>query len=151
MTHTHSTSLPGGDPELVGIDERDALFIAYLEDDLPEEERQEFRARLERDAQLRREFEDFADIMGGVQDLPFEFAPPDFVEQVQGRIRTRSKGRFFADNLLYGSRMPYEAIAVVMIAVMAAAWLLMGTPKDRQLRDADIQVPPRLETNKPDK
>lgn len=144
--HVQSTSSPGGEPELADLDERDALFIAFLEGDLPEDRRAEFEAELDRDAELRREFEEFADIMGGVQSLPFEFAPPDFVEQVQGRIRSRSKGRFFAENFLYNTRMPYEAIAVVMIAVMAAAWLLMGTPKDRNLRDAGVEIPPKLKT-----
>ena len=144
--HVHPTSSPGAEPGLAEIDERDALFIAFLEGDLPEERRAQFEAELDRDAELRREFDEFADIMGGVRELPFEFAPPDFVEQVQGRIRSRSKGRFFAENFLYNTRMPYEAIAVVMIAVMAAAWLLMGTPKDRNMHDADAEIPPKLKT-----
>ncbi len=146
--HVHPTSSPGGEPELSDIDERDALFIAFLEGDLPEERREEFEAELDRDAQLRREFESFADIMGGVQSLPFEFAPPDFVDKVQGRIRKRSKGRFFAENFLYNTRVPYEAIAVVMIIVMAAAWMLMGVPKDRNLKTAEVDIPPKLETNR---
>lgn len=146
--HIHPTSTPGGEPELSEIDERDALFIAFLEGDLPEDRREAFEVELERDAQLRRDFESFAEIMGGVQSLPFEFAPPDFVDKVQGRIRRRSKGRFFAENFLYSTRMPYEAIAVVMIAVMAAAWMLMGVPKDRQMKTAEVDIPPKLETNR---
>lgn len=144
--HVHPTSTPGGEPELSEIDERDALFIAFLEGDLPDERREAFEAELERDAELRQDFESFADIMGGVQTLPFEFAPPDFVDKVQGRIRKRSKGRFFTENFLYSTRMPYEAIAVVMIAVMAAAWMLMGVPKDRNMKTAEVNIPPKLET-----
>jgi anti-sigma factor RsiW len=144
MIQTRSTS-PGGEPELGDIDERDALFIAYLEGDLSDEQSREFRAELDEDAELRQEFEHFANIVGGVKELPFEFAPPDFVQGVQKRLRTRSRGRFFADSFLYGSRMPYEAIAVVMIIVMAAAWMLMETPKDRNLRDVELQTTPRLE------
>ena len=148
MSDVHSTSPSAGEPELGGLDERDQTFIAFLEGDLSEAKQREFRSQLAQDDELRREFEQFSDIMGGVQNLPFEFAPPDFVDKVRTRIRVRSKGRFFGENLLYSSRMPYEAIAVVMIAVMAAAWLLMGTPKDRHLQNADpdLQVPPRLET-----
>ncbi len=146
MMRAPATSPPGDPPELDALDERDALFIAYLEGDLTDDERAEFRAELDHDAQLRHDFEQFADVMGGMQSLPFEFAPPDFVEQVQGRIRSRSQGRFFADSLLFSSRTPYEAIAVVMIAVMAAAWMLMGKPKDHNLRDVDVQVAPKLET-----
>jgi anti-sigma factor RsiW len=145
MMNVHLTS-SGGEPDFSDIDERDAQFIAFLEGDLSEQEREEFEVELERDVALRREFDQFADIMNGMQSLPFEFAPPDFVENVQRRIRKRSRGRFFAENFLYNTRMPYEAIAVVMIAVMAAAWMLMGVPKDRNLQTADVEIPPKLET-----
>jgi anti-sigma factor RsiW len=144
--HVHPTSSPGGEPDFSDIDERDAQFIAFLEGDLSEQEQEEFRAELERDDELRREFDQFADIMSGMQSLPFEFAPPDFVDKVESRIRKRSRGQFFTDNILLSTRMPYEAIAVVMIAVMAAAWMLMGVPKDRNLRNADVDIPPKLET-----
>lgn len=146
MSTMHPTSPAGGEPELADIDERDALFIAYLEGDLSEDERREFRDELAADDELRRDFEQFEEIMGGMQSLPIEFAPPDFVERVEGRIRSRSKGRFFADSFLYTARIPYEAIAVVMIIVMAAAWLLMEAPKDRGMQDAEVSVAPRLET-----
>jgi anti-sigma factor RsiW len=144
--HVHPTSSPGGEPDLSDIDERDARFIACLEGDLSDDEQSEFRAELERDPELRREFDRFADIMKGMQSLPFEFAPPDFVDKVESRIRKRSRGHFFRDNVLLSTRMPYEAIAVVMIAVMAAAWILMGVPKDRNLKNAEMDIPPTLET-----
>lgn len=150
MMRAPPTSPAGGEPgldELDALDERDALFIAYLEGDLSEAERDEFRAEMDADAQLRHDFEQFAEIMGGMQSLPFEFAPPDFVDKVQGRIRSRSQGRFFVDNFLYSTRIPYEGIAVVMIVVMAAAWILMGKPKDRDIHDVDVHLPPKLETN----
>lgn len=126
------------------VSERDATFIAYIEGDLSERERAEFRARLEDDPELERELEDFAAVVDGVRNLPFQFAPDDFVDNVTNRIRKRSSGRFFDESFLYSTRTPYEAIAVVMIAVMAAAWILMGMPRDRNMKD--IEIEPRLDT-----
>jgi anti-sigma factor RsiW len=126
------------------VSERDARFIAYLEGDLSESEKQEFRAELDEDPELEQEFEDFAAVVDGVRGLPFQFAPDDFVDNVTSRIRTRSRGRFFDDSFLYSTRTPYEAIAVVMIAVMAAAWILMDMPRDRNMKD--IEIEPRLDT-----
>ncbi|MGM0554804.1 MAG: hypothetical protein ACQEVA_00310 [Myxococcota bacterium] len=132
------------DLELGDVDERDAKFIAYLEGDLSEREREEFREELDQDPQLERDFEDFRAVVDGVRGLPFQFAPDDFVDNVTNRIRRRSSGRFFAESFLYSTRTPYEAIAVVMIAVMAAAWILMDMPRDRNMKD--IEVEPRLDT-----
>lgn len=133
-----------GDFELADVSDRDAKFIAYLEGDLSDRERREFREQLENDPQLEEEFDEFAAVVDGVRSLPFEFAPDDFVDSVTNRIRSRSRGRFFDESFLYSTRTPYEAIAVVMIAVMAAAWVLMGMPRDRGLEDIEIQ--PRLDT-----
>lgn len=135
----------GAELDLSGIDERDVRFIAYLEGDLTPGEREAFEAELDDDAELRADYETFADIMGASQSLPFEFAPDDFVERVQSRIRSRSAGRFFEERWLHSTRVPYEAIAVVMIAIMAAAYILMGAPSDAGLKGMpDVEVP--LET-----
>lgn len=130
--------------ELGDVSERDATFIAYLEGDLDEREREEFRAELDEDPELEREFDEFRAVVDGVRGLPFQFAPDDFVDNVTNRIRSRSRGRFFDESFLYSTRTPYEAIAVVMIAVMAAAWILMDMPRDRNMKD--IEIEPRLDT-----
>lgn len=127
------------------LSEQDLLFNAYLDDELSADERAEFTQRLESDPDFARAWESFSSVMGAVQGLPFEFAPPDFVQNVQGRIRTRSRGRFFAEELLFKSRVPYEVVALVMIIVMAAAYLFMGAPPDKQMQDVKLPEAPRLQ------
>ena len=126
------------------IEELDLFFNAYFEGDLTREEREDFERRLESDEPFRSQYNEFVNIMGGLRALPFEFAPDDFVERVESRIRTRSAGRFFADNYFYRARVPYEVIAIVMIVVMAAAYMMMEVPKDRDLRTGDVTVDRRL-------
>ena len=140
----NETPMPGGFDE--ELSEQDMLFNAYLEDDLADDERAEFDRRLADDPDFARAYEQFTDVVGSLGDLPFEFAPPDFVERVQTRIRTRSRGRFFAEEFLFKTRIPYEVVAIVMIIVMAAAYLFMGAPPDKQMQDVDVQTPPRLDT-----
>jgi len=121
-------------------EEQDLLFNAYFEGDLTAQEREEFEAKLDEDDGFRRDYDEFVGIMSGLRTLPFEFAPDDFVDKVESRIRRRSKGRFFAENYLYTSRVPYEVIALVMMVVMAAAWMMMEAPRDSGLRTADLTI-----------
>jgi len=128
------------------ISERDRLFNAYYENELDEAARADFEDRIESDEEFAEAYHAFFEVMGGLRELPFEFAPDDFVERVQSRIRTRSHGRFFAEELLFKTRIPYEVVAIVMIIVMAAAYLFMGTPPDRGMQDVDpAQAHPRLD------
>lgn len=124
------------------LSEQDLLFNAYLDGELDRSEKEDFARRLETDPEFRKAWQDFERIMGGIRRLPMEFAPDDFVEQVRGRIRTRSNGRFFAENLLFKDRMPYEVVAVVMLIVMAAAYLFFGAPHDSRMQDVKVPEPP---------
>ena len=128
------------DSPLSPEEELDLLFHASFEGELNAQERADFELRLERDPDFARAYEEFVTIMGGLRSLPFEFAPEDFVDKVQSRLRTRSRGRFFAEHYLYRSRVPYEVIAIVMIAIMAAAYLMMEPTTDKHLRDGDLRV-----------
>lgn len=144
MTQTYPYPMPmspGVGPEGMSSEEEelDLLFNAYFEGELTPEERADFDAKLEQDPQFAQSYEEFVTIMGGLRNLPFEFAPDDFMERVQSRMRTRSRGRFFADNYLYRSRIPYEVIAIVMIAIMGAAYMMMEPSTDKNLRD-DLKV-----------
>ncbi len=112
------------------LSEQDILFNAWLDDELDDDERQAFQHRLDNDSEFKQAHERFVSVMQVVRKIPFEFAPDDFVDNVQGFIRQRSRGRFFADNFLTQQRMPYEVVAVVMMLVMAAVYILMEAPPD---------------------
>jgi len=57
-------------------------------------------------------------------------APPpadDFLRGVQKRIRTRSKGKFYADGWsTSSSRVSYMVVAVAMLLVIAIAYFALG-------------------------
>ena len=131
--------------ERLGLSEQDLLFNAYLDGELTEAQRLAFERRLSEDVDLGRAFDAFTDVMGGLHGLPFEFAPDDFVHKVQSRMRARSQGRFFGEELLYRTRVPYEVLAIVMILVMCAAYLMMEKPTDRNLH-GDLTLDPSYPT-----
>lgn len=121
------------------LDAQDILFNDYFDGELSEEEQREFKARLDADENFRKEYKQFFDIMGGLRAMPFEFAPDDFENQVRSKIRSRSKGRFFADNFLLTSRVPYEVVGIVMIIVMISAYFMMGIPYNQKIQDLNIR------------
>ena|SRR5690554_3214999 len=132
---------------LEDIAARDMQFIAYLEDDLSAEERNEFRAQLLSDPELRREFEAFREIMGATRALKVERVPADFLDNIQARIRNESNGRFFNPRAMSRSFIPYEAVSAAMILLMAAAWIALGTPRDHRIQRVDVTTPPQLHTS----
>jgi hypothetical protein len=53
--------------------------------------------------------------------------PQDFLRGVQKRIRTRSKGKFYADGWSTSSpRVSYMLIALVMLIIVALAYFVLG-------------------------
>ncbi len=112
------------------LSEQDILFNAWLDGELDDAERDDFQRRLDTDPEFKHAHERFVSVMQVVRKIPFEFAPDDFVDNVQGYIRQRSRGRFFTDSYLNQQRMPYEVVAVVMMLVMAAVYILMEAPHD---------------------
>ena len=52
---------------------------------------------------------------------------PDFLRGVQKRIRTRSRGKFYADGWSVSSpRASYTLIALVMLIVVGIAYFVLG-------------------------
>jgi ferric-dicitrate binding protein FerR (iron transport regulator) len=138
--------LAEGDEELDALDAQDALFCAYFDGELGAAERAAFDRQREEDPSLERSYQEFVKVMGGLRALPVEFAPDDFIEKVQARMRTRSRGRIYADTFLNSTRMPYEIIAIVMLITMGGAYLMLEVPHDRGLTDADFLTPPAQQT-----
>ncbi len=119
-------------------DELAIRITDYLDGEMTDGERQEFESELKSDEVLRGELRALQSTMAVCSDLQIRFAPDDFVDHVESSVRTRSRGRFFAYNALYTSRIPYEVFAVVAIAVMSAMWM-MATPDDARF-SADLAI-----------
>lgn len=120
------------------VSEDELLINAYLEGDLSEDQAEAFEARLEDDEDFAAEFEFFATVVAGVGDLPFEMAPDGFVDEVESRIRERSRGRFFGETV-YRSSLPFELVAILMMAIMASTYLALDAPKDKRVQDVMVQ------------
>ncbi len=119
------------------VSEDDLLINAYLDGDLSDEDALKLEARLEEDPTFAQEFEIFATVIAGLDDLPAESAPDDFVEKVETRIRERSRGRFFGETV-YRSNLPFELVAVLMLAIMASTYLALDAPKDKNVQDVVV-------------
>ncbi|MFU8804289.1 MAG: anti-sigma factor family protein [Bradymonadaceae bacterium] len=129
--------MAAGSLENLDVNEAQSLLNRYLDGDMDASEEAVMARRLEEDSELREELEGLTNVVGALGKLPLEFAPDDFVDGVQARMRKQSAGRLFAQNFLTQARVPYEAVAVVMIIVMAAAYLLLEPPIEAEVRDVE--------------
>lgn len=110
----------------------------YIDGELDDDERAALEAELERDAQLRAELRELRDTLGALQGLAAapQPAPEAFAMDVERRIRTRSRGRFFDDDIFYRTRIPFEIFAVVAIVLLGALYFF-GNPPAPNFGDAD--------------
>lgn len=141
-----STSPPVDTSPRDELTEMEALFSAYLDGELAPQERADFETRLREDPDFQAQYQGFAEIMQGLRAMPFAFAQDDFVPAVQRRIRVRSNGMFFSHKFLTLTRIPYEVIAVVMMLIMAAIYLMMDIGEDVALEDVPRAAPAQTET-----
>lgn len=88
-------------------------FVAYLDDEMSAEERRAFEAELAADPEFAADFARYERTVGLLRGLASPEPPRHFAEAVEGRIRRRSHGRYFA--LEPKMRLPYEAIAIVLL------------------------------------
>lgn len=149
MSGDTTSSIPESD-ETPELEERELLFNAYLDGELPEERERQFDRRLDEDPEFREAYGEFAEVVDGLRNLPYEFAPDEFSTKVRDRIRVRSRGGFFAENPLHHQRAPYEAIAVVMILIMSSGYLLMGIPENPEFETAErdrLEIPTNPSTD----
>ncbi len=121
--------------------DRQERLTAYLDDELTPDERAALEEELDRDADLRAELESLRATASALRNLGAPQAPEAFVREVETRIRVRSRGRFFDEDPLYRSRLPYELFAAVLL-VMLGALLYYGDPTQR---DTDLAMAGREE------
>jgi hypothetical protein len=102
------------------------LFSAALEGELTQEEHQLFTEALERDAGLRAEYREFISCNDALRQAAAAVPVPDLLPGVQTRLRSRSRGRFYADRFAERSTtgwQPTVVLALLMLAMLALCWL----------------------------
>lgn len=112
--------------------ELDARASDWLDESLDPAARAEFEAELEADPELAREVKRLEAVVVGLRRLPPVDAPPDLLRGVQGRIRRRSRGRYYGSRVPTRYRFPYEAVvnAILLGLLMAVYIISMPTPDD---------------------
>jgi anti-sigma factor RsiW len=98
-------------------------FDRYYEGDLPAEEQQAMDAHLASCTECRDEYQRLVKTLGALSKMRATHAPGGFVDGVEGRIRKRSRGRFFSRRPDFTSRLPYEVLSVVMLIALLAIFL----------------------------
>ncbi|TNF30092.1 MAG: hypothetical protein EP329_14255 [Deltaproteobacteria bacterium] len=110
----------------------DEQVTDWLDDTLTAPDREAFERELEADPALAREVKELETVVRALRRMPAEDAPPDFLRAVQGKIRRRSRGRFYGERALTRYRFPYEAVinAILLGLLMAVYIISMPTPDE---------------------
>jgi len=112
-------------------DEARELFSEAYEGLLAPPAREAFDAALEADAALREEYEGFASLLREVRASARHTPPPevDLLGGVQGKLRRRSRGRYYRDRFAARSGTGLTTplvVATVMALVLVAAWVFLS-------------------------
>ncbi len=118
------------DPESAGLDPRAERFV---EGRMTRVEREAWLASFEEEPSKVRELEALARVVETLHKAPVLEAPPNFLRDVQGRIRRRTRGRYFG--VAATSRVPWEAIinAVLLFSLFVVYFFGMPTTDRRSL------------------
>ena len=101
----------------------DALS-AYLEGELSPPERARVEGHLARCIECRVSLERFRRTLGRLGSLKRP-APGNFLQKVQARINSRSRGRFFARRFLLFGRIPFEWLSLATIVAMLVYYIVL--------------------------
>ncbi len=136
----------------------EALFRQYLSGELDEAASTALEQRFDKEPSLMERFEAFAEGEVGPQETAMEpiEVPETLAKGVEAKIRTRSRGRFFDDDLFYRTRIPFEAFAAVVMIAIGMVYLLGQAPPEVPALDramaggngSESPVPPKRPTPK---
>src|SRR5688572_27034362 len=96
---------------------------AYVEGELPGEEKAAVEQHLATCTQCRANLQQFRETMGKLAQLKKK-APRTFLPDIQQQIHARSRGRFFNRRWLLFGRIPFEWVSLVMIVVMLVYYII---------------------------
>ncbi|MCG8417905.1 MAG: zf-HC2 domain-containing protein [Proteobacteria bacterium] len=130
---------PGADRRGAGSERHadiEQSFSDYYEGLLPDREREAMAAHLAGCEACRAGYEQFKSAVTALSELHKMTAPPSFDSTVEDTIRRRSGGRFFGRKA-FGDRVPFELLAVVVLVIGLAIWLLLRSSSTGSLRYQD--------------
>jgi anti-sigma factor RsiW len=114
-------------------DEIIATLSDYLDGALPADRKAEVEAKLATDADWRRVHGELQETREALSGLQKARAPVTFSEDVTGTIHKMSAGRFFARRT-FGDRVPFGALLVVAVLVLAVIGYVMYTSQTGSLK-----------------
>lgn len=137
---------PPGEPDQIDeTDEIDEAIVAkvsdYLDGVLPAAERAEVARQIAGDAAWKRAHVELTETRKFLSGLRKAHAPPDFAQDVAATIHQRSAGRFFRRRTL-GDRVPFGALLVVALGVLAVVGYLMWSSSTGSLKVDRTPAPP---------
>lgn len=108
--------------------ELEELFVAAVDETLPDREKERLKAELDGSPELKASFDKYARAVQLLKAAPREKAPPAMASMVMRRVRRR---RLFGRNGLHTShmqyRVPVEVLIPILIGVLVAAFLVMSS------------------------
>lgn len=106
------------------LEQLEAQFSDYLDGAMTSEQKQAFEAKLADSEEARRAFEEFKETIEAVSGLHKMAAPQAFETEVEQTIHRRSAGKFFGRRA-FGDRVPFELIAVVVLAALLGLYFVI--------------------------
>jgi predicted anti-sigma-YlaC factor YlaD len=101
-----------------------ALFSAYHDQTLADEDRGRVDRHLNECAACRAEYDSLRRTLNALSGLHKMAAPETFEGQVEQTIHRRSAGRFFGRKA-FGDRVPFELLAAVALVVLVALYVVV--------------------------
>ncbi len=98
-------------------------FSAYVDGELPPDERAHVEDHLATCIQCRVSLERFRRTVGKLGALK-RAAPGNFLESVQAQINKRSRGRFFGKRFMLFGRIPFEWLSLATIVAMLLYYIV---------------------------
>lgn len=98
-------------------------FSAYVDGELPPNERAHVEEHLAACIQCRVSLERFRRTVGKLGSLRRP-APGNFLEGVQAQINKRSRGRFFGKRFMLFGRIPFEWLSLATIVAMLVYYIV---------------------------
>lgn len=135
------------------LDEIVERFSEYYEGNLDPEEAKEIEALIRDDEKVKKAYADFQTTMEMLSGMHKMSAPMDFEKKVEDTIHRRSGGRFFGKRA-FGDRIPYEALAILVMIIAAIVYWMgrssatgshkLDNQKEPEIHEGARDVVPRL-------